>query len=271
MSDDIAPHEAGQVVPEAAETYESFFVPALFGQWPERVLDAAGVEAGDKVLDVGCGTGVLARAAARRLSAAGSVTGVDINDAMLAVARRSPEPVRWRNARAEKLPFPDGSYHRVVSQFAAMFFADRGRATAEMARVLRPGGRVAVANWAPVEESPGYAAMTELLHRLIGPDAADALRAPFALGSAEQLAAMLTPYLKDVAVDRHDGKARFDSVEAWVHTDIRGWTLADMIDNTQYDELLQAARIELQDFVGADGRVRFPAPALIATGSAVPS
>ncbi len=263
--------QTGQVVPEAAQTYESFFVPALFGQFPERVLNAVGLEAGDDVLDVGCGTGVLARAAARRLPSSGSVTGVDVNDGMLAVAGRSPESVRWRTARAEHLPFPDASFDRVVSHFAAMFFTDRDQAAAEMARVQRPGGRVAVVTWARVEESPGYEAMIGLLNRLIGPDAADALRAPFVLGSLEQLETMLTPHLTEVAVDRHDGEARFESVEAWVHTEIRGWTLAEMIDDDQYDELLIAAEMELKEFVDADGRVRFPAPALIATGSAARS
>jgi ubiquinone/menaquinone biosynthesis C-methylase UbiE len=211
---------------------------------------------------------VLARAAARRLPTSGSITGVDVNDGMLAVAGRSAEPVRWRNARAEHLPFPDASFDRVVSQFAAMFFTDRNQAAAEMARVQRPGGRVAVATWARVEESPGYAAMIDLLDRLIGPAAADALRAPFVLGSVEQLETMLTPHLTEVAVDRHDGEARFDSMEAWVHTEIRGWTLAGMIDDIQYGDLLNAAETELKEFVGAGGRVRFPAPALIATGSA---
>ncbi len=268
MNDNNNAQMTGQVVPEAAETYESFFVPALFGQFPERVLDAVGLEPGDDVLDVGCGTGVLARAAARRLPTSGSVTGVDINDGMLAVARRSPERVRWRNARAEHLPFPDASFDRVVSHFAAMFFTDRNRAVAEMARVQRPGGRVAVVTWARVEESPGYEAMIGLLNRLIGPDAADALRAPFVLGSLEQLENTLTPHLAEVTVDRHDGEARFESLEGWVHTDIRGWTLADMIDDYQYEKLLVAAETELKEFVGADGRVRFPAPALVATGSA---
>lgn len=271
MNDSINPQTAGQVVAEAAEVYETFFIPALFGQWPDKILDAAGVAVGDDVLDVGCGTGVLARAASRHVGRSGSVTGVDINDGMLTVAGRSPEPVLWRHGAAEDLPFADATFDRVVSQFSAMFFADQHRAIAEMARVARPSGRVAVATWARVEESPGYAAMVDLLDRLFGAEAAEALRAPFTIGSTEQLQAMLSPHLMDLTVDRREGEARFDSMEAWVHTDVKGWTLADMINNEQYRELLEAAEIELMEFVGADGRVSFPAPALIATGSAPPS
>jgi ubiquinone/menaquinone biosynthesis C-methylase UbiE len=80
--------ETGQVAARAAEVYEAFFVPALFQLWAGRVADAAGIQAGERVLDVACGTGVLARAVADRVSAAGSVVGVDVNDGMLAVARR---------------------------------------------------------------------------------------------------------------------------------------------------------------------------------------
>ena len=255
----------GQVTATAAETYEAFFVPALFGQWPDRVLDIAGLATGDEVLDVGCGTGIVARAAARRLDGSGSVTGMDINDGMLDVARRAPESVTWRHGPAEHLPFPDQTFDRVVSQFALMFFADQAAALAEMARVTRPGGTITIATWASIDQTPGYAAMIDLLQRLFGHDTAAALQAPFTLGTEDQLTVVLSDVLPDTTITRHEGVARFDSLEAWVHTDIRGWTLADMIDDRQYAELLAAAQTELAAFAEHDGRVRFPAPALIAT------
>lgn len=251
----------------AAETYEDFFVPSLFGQWPDRVLDCARLALADEVLDVGCGTGIVARAAARRLGGTGSVTGIDINDGMLAVAGRSPESVTWQHAAAEQLPFPDRSFDRVVSQFALMFFADRQAALREMARVTRPGGTITIATWASVDRSPGYAAMIDLLQQLFGDDAADALRAPFTIGTAEELAAVLEEVFPNATISCLDGVARFDSLDAWVHTDIRGWTLADRIDDAEYDQLLGAARDALADFVGDDGGVRFAAPALVAVAS----
>jgi ubiquinone/menaquinone biosynthesis C-methylase UbiE len=253
----------GQVGASAAEVYEEFFVPALFGQWPPALLDAAGVQPGDRVLDVGCGTGVAARAAVGRVGHAGSVVGVDPNPGMLAVARRSTDAVTWRDGAAERLPLADGSVDRVLCQFALMFFADRPAAVAEMARVLAPGGRAAVATWSAVGESPGYAAMVDLLDRLFGREAADALRAPFCLGEPAAVRALLEPVFADVTVARHEGTARFASVEAWVHTDIRGWTLADMIDDEQHAELLAAAQVELARFTDGEGRVAFAAPALI--------
>ncbi len=253
----------GQVTTSAAETYEAFFVPALFEQWSGPMLDRAGLSTGDDVLDVGCGTGVLARAAAQRLGGSGSVTGVDINDGMLAVASNSAEPVSWRHGPAERLPFPDRSFDRVVSQFALMFFTDQIAGVTEMARVTRPGGTVTIATWASIDQSPGYAAMVDVLDRLFGDEAAAALMAPFSLGNEDELHDLVSKALPNATVTRHEGQARFDSLEAWIHTDIRGWTLADLISDDQHAQLLAAAKAELAGFVNDDGQVRFPAPALI--------
>ncbi len=255
----------GQVNQSAAEIYETFFVPALFGQWPTRVLEAAGLEPYDEVLDVGCGTGVLARAAFRRLAGTGSVTGLDLNTNMLALAETMPEAVVWHEGSAENLPFGDNTYDRVVSQFALMFFTDQRRALEEMVRVARPGGTVTVATWARIEESPGYAAMADIVRRVCGDDAGEALLAPFTLGTEDALKEVLDPVVPGWTITREDGVARFDSVEAWIHTDIRGWTLSDMIDDAHFDKLVQAAGPELAAFTDASGRVSFPAPALVAS------
>ena len=113
-------HEAWQVSGDAAEVYERCFVPALFGQWASQLVDAAQVTAGDRVLDVGCGTGVLARVTADRVATDSQVTGLDLNDGMLAVARRLRPEIDWRQGDATHLPFADASFDVVLSQFALM-------------------------------------------------------------------------------------------------------------------------------------------------------
>ncbi|MEQ6903440.1 methyltransferase domain-containing protein [Nocardioides sp. YIM 152588] len=256
----------GQLTAEAAELYERFFVPALFDQWPGRLLDLAGVGPGDRVLDVACGTGVVARAARARVGAAGSVTGVDVNEGMLAVAAREGPEVAWLPGRAEALPVPSDSFDAVVCQFGLMFFTDPAAAVTEMARVVRPGGAVVVATWAGLPETPGYAAMVDLLDDLLGAAAAGALTAPFTVGTPDALAAAVGDPLDDLEVRRLDGVARFDSIDAWVTTDVRAWTLRDLIDDEQLATLLDHARVRLAGFCDADGRVAFPAPALVAVG-----
>lgn len=255
---------AGQVTQDAAELYEQFFVPALFGQWPHRLLDTSGVVRGDVVLDVGCGTGVLARAAHDRVGPVGRVTGVDVNPGMLAVAARTDPGVRWLEAPAESLPLEDASTDVVLSQFAAMFFTDRAAAIAEMGRVTRPGGRVVVATWAGLPHTPGYAAMVALVRDVVGEHAAAALEAPFVLGRPDDLAGTMAPTFGEVEVHRLAGQARFPSVRAWVDTDVLAWTLRDLVDTESLTALRAAAETRLARFRDESGAVRFAAPALVA-------
>lgn len=257
----------GQIVSSAAVVYDQFFVPALFGQWAEPVLDAADVESGDRVLDVGCGTGVLARTAVRRVGDAGHVAGVDPNEGMLAVARAASERVEWVSGTAEALPFEDGAFDRAVSQFALMFFADRPKGIAEMARVVRPGGALGVAIWSSIEAAPGYAELAALIERQLGREAAEGVTAPFAMADPVLLGDLLGNSLDKVIIEPQRGTARFESIDDWLHTEIRGWTLADVIDDEQFERLLREARTELARFVGPDGRVGFPVQALIGTGT----
>lgn len=255
---------SGQVTRSAADIYEEFFVPALFQDWAVRVSDAAVLKAGDRVLDVACGTGVLAREAATRVRPRGTVAGLDRNEAMLTVARRISGDLDWRLGQAESLPFPDHSFDAVVSQFGLMFFEDRVRAIQEMWRLLGSGGRLAVAVWDALDHAPGYAAMTDLLQRLFGDAIADALRAPYNLGDPSTLLALFGQAgVSGAQIETRDGTAKFPSISEWVHTDVKGWTLANLIDDVQYETLLNAAERDLQTFVQKDGTVRFRHPAHI--------
>lgn len=260
--------QSGQVQASAAEIYEDFFVPALFQEWAGPVAAAAAVGPGQEVLDVACGTGVLARELRARTEPGGRVVGLDRNAGMLAVARRRTPEIDWELGRAEALPFPDERFDAVVSQFGLMFFEDRRRALGEMWRVLRPRGRLAVAVWGRLEDAPGYAAITALLQRLFGDRVANALRAPYALGDTDELAALCTAAgIAGARVATRRGTACFPSIEAWVHTDVKGWTLADLIDDGQYRRLQAAAGEALADFAGPDGAVRFAHPAHIVTAT----
>jgi hypothetical protein len=137
-----------------------------------------------------------------------------------------------------------------------------------MMRVLRRGGRLAVAVWDALERTPGYAAVTRLLQKLFGDQVADALRAPFALGDPAALRSLFAAAgIPNVSVTTRTGTARFLSIKAWVSTEVKGWTPADLIDDAQLARLLDEAEKALRPFLTADGTVAFDAPAHIVTAT----
>ncbi|HWM12327.1 MAG TPA: class I SAM-dependent methyltransferase [Solirubrobacteraceae bacterium] len=114
----------------------------------EPLLDAAGVIAGTRVLEVGCGLGDLVAAAAARGAHA---TGTDLAEGMLEAARRRHPAIAFEPADAEALPFADGAFDATVAAFVINHMPDPERGVAELARVTRPGGRVALAMWGPFD------------------------------------------------------------------------------------------------------------------------
>jgi len=254
----------------AAKAYEELHVPALFQQWAGRVLDAVKIKSGDRVLDVACGTGVLAREAATRVGATGMVAGIDPGPGMLAVAQRLTPTVAWRQGTAESLPFPDQTFDAVVSQFGLMFFTDRRQAVREMLRVLAPGGQLAVAVWDALENSPAYPIEVALLERIAGQRAADALRAPFVLGDHHALRALFeSAGVASPVVTTRTGTARFPSIRTMVEADMRGWlpVMGVVLEERQIQRILAEAETALHHYVTEEGQVVFDSPAHIITGS----
>lgn len=205
-----------------AETYEAYMVPPLFAPWASCLVRSADPRPGERALDVGCGTGIVARAVAPRVGTTGKVVGLDLNPNMLSVARaaaaREGLAIEWRQGQAEELPFPDGSYDLVLCQFALMFFADRLSALREMRRVLSDGGRVALAVWQGLDRHPFYQALHEVIERRLGMSGVQDI---FGLGDADELRALLTEVgFRRVVIDPLSMTARFPAPDEFLIREI---------------------------------------------------
>jgi ubiquinone/menaquinone biosynthesis C-methylase UbiE len=137
--------------PNAAENYEKYFVPVIGHPFGTDLIRHAALQPGDHILDVACGTGIIARLAAERVGPTGAVSGLDVNVAMLSVARSLPSaiPITWYETVAESVPLPDDSFDVVLCQFGLQFVQGRSAALHEMHRVLKPGGRLFISTPMP--------------------------------------------------------------------------------------------------------------------------
>ncbi|TIP77140.1 MAG: methyltransferase domain-containing protein, partial [Mesorhizobium sp.] len=122
----------------AAELYQRYLVPLITSLWAADLVKRSAPRPGEQVLDVACGTGVVARLAAEQMGT-GRVVGLDLNSSMLAVARAVAQnggpKVEWHEASVHQMPFPNGTFDVILCQLGLQFFPDRARALAEMFRV----------------------------------------------------------------------------------------------------------------------------------------
>jgi ubiquinone/menaquinone biosynthesis C-methylase UbiE len=175
MSKSEARQEAWQLTGDAAELYERWVARYILGPWAPLLVDAARLAPGERVLDVACGTGVVARAAAGCVGPAGHVVGIDLNAGMIRVARSLPPPqgapIEWIERSALDLGLADGSVDVVLCQQGLQFFPDKARAMREMRRVLRRGGRLALSVWNGI--GPYNSVVGAALARVLDADTAE--------------------------------------------------------------------------------------------------
>lgn len=177
-----------QYASNPAENYEEYFVPAIGAGVAAALVDAAALKAGERVLDVACGTGTVARLAAKIVGPDGKVAGLDVNPGMLEVARKATPTtlsIDWYTAPAEAMPLPDAAFDVALCAMGLQFFGDKRAALAEVDRVLAPAGRF-VANL-PGPTPLYFEIMAEELARHVGPEPAAFVHAVFSLHNPDEI------------------------------------------------------------------------------------
>jgi len=151
------------------EIYERVLVGPLFRPFAEQLVARVALSPGDSVIDVACGTGIVARLARGRLGPEARIVGVDLSEAMLAVARDVDQTMDWRQGSATSLPVSANEQFTILTCHQGLqFMPDKPVAVREMRRVLAPGGRVAIATWSPLEDLPGMVELNAVAERHVG-------------------------------------------------------------------------------------------------------
>lgn len=172
-----------------AEALEKFLIPTLFGPWAAEVVERAVPQPGERLLDVGCGTGPAARLAAERVGPTGNVIGLDLDPGMLEVGRRCAEQagrrVDWCQADVIKMPFDDGVFDIVLCCQGLQFFPDKLAALRQMRRVLKRDGLLVASIWRDVAFCPGHLAISRALAEQSGTKPAP--MPPFSLSDPDEI------------------------------------------------------------------------------------
>lgn len=207
-----------------ATGYEEQMVPVVFLPWAEELVDRLDVRGSERALDVACGTGAVTRVLAGRVGPEGAVVGVDLNPAMLAVAQSlGLAHVELREADAMQLPFGDAEFDLAVCQQGLQFVPEPELAVSEMARVLRPGGRVGLACWNSPAENPTAAAILASAEAVGWTEGAGGFARAFSLGDPERLESHLANAgLDGVRVGRQEKVAVFADTPGWIAGFIEG-------------------------------------------------
>jgi ubiquinone/menaquinone biosynthesis C-methylase UbiE len=256
-----------------ARAYQNLFVPRLFAPWAQRLLEVAALAPGQRVLDVGTGTGVVARAAACAIGRGGRVLAVDGAAPMLEVASAQPAhpeaaPIEYVLSPAAPLAASDDSFDRVLCQQALQFFPDRAAGLREMRRVLRSEGRIALAVWGTIEECPAFAALHAIACEVLPAEVADLLRVPFSGPGGDALAKELSSAgFQSVAVARHSLDVTFEGGIAQALAALQATPVAPHVaglPDAMRVALVAAAERHLS-LLGSGGSVSAPMVAHLAT------
>jgi SAM-dependent methyltransferase len=256
-------NEQWHITAEAAHQYERILARHILGPWAPSLVDAAHLAGGERVLDLACGTGVVARIAAQRVGLQGRVTGIDLNPGMISMARSLPAPhggpVEWLEGSALAIPLPDASVDAVLCQQGLQFFPDKALALREIRRVLDRGGRLALSVW--ISAGLYNSAVGDALARFVGEDTAARFCASRNVPAKEELEGLaVAAGFSDVNVRISRMNVHLPRLDRFVLDHLAGTPVAAsiaVVDPESCKNIGASVMRELQRFNDGDG-VTYP-------------
>jgi ubiquinone/menaquinone biosynthesis C-methylase UbiE len=262
----MAKKEGYQLELEGARFYEENFVPSLFENWAKRTVEELSLSDGDQLLDIACGTGIVARIAQASKINELRITGIDINEAMLEVAKEIEPEIDWIKGSAQNLPFDDQSFEKISCQFGFMFFEDQVKSLNEMKRIRKSEGKTIIGIWDTIEANEGYFDLLQIIENIGGEDLGQILRSPFKLGDKDEINKIVkSSEISNYKIETIRTKVEFRSIDHWIDCDVKASPIAEEISDQQYSELLKKAKLRLNKYLTEDQKVRFNMSAHIVT------
>ena len=251
-----------QLIRAGAEAYERYIVSAWMGEWAEALVDSAGIEPGARLLDVACGTGVVARKAAPLVGPGSRIVGLDNNEGMIRAAkhfanRDGMNDLEWRQGDAAAMSFDDGEFDTVLCQQGLQFFPDPTEALKEMGRVLAPGGTLAISVWRSLDRNPYFKILADVIESRLGKQSAAVFHASFSLGNREEVRSLLGDAgFCDIRIRLEVKVARYPSVDEFLPGYLSAIPIAAEIaamNEADRAEVLRSVTVLLHDYIDDDG------------------
>lgn len=252
----------------APENYERYFVPVIGKPLAKDLIQLANLRQGEKVLDVGCGTGIVAKLAVKQVGESGTATGLDINPAMLSVARSTTSPrasIEWIEASAESMPFPDENFDVVLCQLSFQFMEDKPTALKEMQRILAPGGRLILNVPGPAGKI--FTTFAKVLERNISTEAAEFANHVFSLHDANELQQLMRgAHFREIDIQAEYKILKLPAPKEFLWQYIHSTPMADIVSKatTEAREALERKIVEKWQKFQKDGSMYYQQPVISA-------
>jgi ubiquinone/menaquinone biosynthesis C-methylase UbiE len=257
--------ESWQIAGDSPAAYEEYLVPGFFKPWAETLVQLSSPSPGSTILDVACGTGIVARTAAAKTGSDARVIGLDINPQMLNKATEMAEKegleINWQQGDAGDLPFEENRFDHLFCQQAMQFFPEPQQVLKEMQRVLKPGGALALNILRSIQHNPAYKILADELEEHAGETAGTMMRSPFPDWNQKTIRNMAAEAgFGDILIHLEIISMRYPSPEEFLRREAASSPLAgeiESIDSETRMELINDLNDSLNDYVDDHG-VIFP-------------